>query len=65
MAAIGPMMLAAAATRARREEEEDLTPYSAKDSADGCDEILRNLSRHSRLGQRMEGGIEPLHFLPE
>jgi hypothetical protein len=36
MAAVGPIIAAAAAMRSQQEEEEEMTPYSAKDLAEGC-----------------------------
>ena len=35
MAAVGPIIAAAAAMRSQQEEEEEMTPYSAKDLAEG------------------------------
>ena len=45
MAAVGPIIAAAAAMRSQQEEEEEMTPYSAKDLAEGWEfKILRNVN---------------------
>ena len=45
MAAVGPLIAAAAAIRMQHEEEEEMTPYGAKDLAEGWEfKILRNVN---------------------